>query len=259
MQPIGWFTVCKVTEVAKKINIAQAFIWGEITITQINPIKIFLKRIGEEEIREIPIKKENGMIIAWFSPDNIPTFDITPIGNLYRQGWSTPFHLSWSFNSNLIEIGENAVDMGHFTSVHVYHDFAKLNKYVAKNHHMQVVFNSSRRILGILNPVEIELHYQGLGWIESKIKSTFAEVYVLYTPTSMTATKIQVQLSVSFKKTKNPILNSLLRLFLPWEVKRDYERDIPIWENKITHQYPMLCHADGPIIQFRTWSQQFFC
>ena len=35
-------------------------------------------------------------------------------------------------------------------------------------------------------------------------------------------------------------------------------QDIPIWENKIQHEQPLLCDGDGPIGMFRRWCQQFY-
>ena len=42
------------------------------------------------------------------------------------------------------------------------------------------------------------------------------------------------------------------------EVSRQLEQDIPIWENKIHHDRPLLCDGDGPIGIFRRWCKQFY-
>src|SRR3954465_6633550 len=56
--------------------------------------------------------------------------------------------------------------------------------------------------------------------------------------------------------------NPLLRLLVSWlvmrEVARQYEQDKPIWEHKIHLPRPVLCDGDGPIWQFRKWSQRFY-
>ena len=36
------------------------------------------------------------------------------------------------------------------------------------------------------------------------------------------------------------------------------DQDIPIWENKIYRDSPMLCDGDGPIAQYRKWFKQFY-
>jgi len=42
------------------------------------------------------------------------------------------------------------------------------------------------------------------------------------------------------------------------EVSRQVEQDIPIWENKVQHDMPILCDGDGPIASFRKWCTQFY-
>lgn len=36
------------------------------------------------------------------------------------------------------------------------------------------------------------------------------------------------------------------------------EQDFEIWENKKFRAKPPLCAADGPIVEFRRWAQQFY-
>jgi hypothetical protein len=43
------------------------------------------------------------------------------------------------------------------------------------------------------------------------------------------------------------------------EVTRQLEQDIPIWENKVQYEKPLLCDGDGPIGIFRRWCTQFYC
>ena len=34
--------------------------------------------------------------------------------------------------------------------------------------------------------------------------------------------------------------------------------DVPIWENKIYQQNPILCDGDGPVAKYRKWFSQFY-
>jgi hypothetical protein len=42
------------------------------------------------------------------------------------------------------------------------------------------------------------------------------------------------------------------------DVVKQLGEDIPIWENKTYLERPILCDGDGPIAEFRRWSQQFY-
>ena len=42
------------------------------------------------------------------------------------------------------------------------------------------------------------------------------------------------------------------------DIVKQMNEDIPIWESKAYLQRPILCDGDGPIAEFRRWSQQFY-
>ena len=42
------------------------------------------------------------------------------------------------------------------------------------------------------------------------------------------------------------------------EIVRQVQFDIPIWENKIYRETPLLCDGDGPIAKYRKWFSQFY-
>ena len=42
------------------------------------------------------------------------------------------------------------------------------------------------------------------------------------------------------------------------ELERQYGQDLPIWENKIHLEHPVLCDGDGPIALLRKFYRQFY-
>ena len=42
------------------------------------------------------------------------------------------------------------------------------------------------------------------------------------------------------------------------DIVKQTNEDIPIWENKVYRERPVLCDGDGPIAQYRRWCQQFY-
>jgi hypothetical protein len=42
------------------------------------------------------------------------------------------------------------------------------------------------------------------------------------------------------------------------EIVRQVQYDIPIWENKLYRESPILCDGDGPIAKYRKWFSQFY-
>jgi hypothetical protein len=41
-------------------------------------------------------------------------------------------------------------------------------------------------------------------------------------------------------------------------VTEQVQQDLPIWENKVYREDPILCDGDGPIAKHRKWFQQFY-
>ena len=37
-----------------------------------------------------------------------------------------------------------------------------------------------------------------------------------------------------------------------------FTQDVPIWENKIYRERPLLTKTDGPVAQYRRWFRQFY-
>jgi hypothetical protein len=37
-----------------------------------------------------------------------------------------------------------------------------------------------------------------------------------------------------------------------------FTQDVPIWENKIYRERPVLTKTDGPVVQYRRWFRQFY-
>jgi hypothetical protein len=37
-----------------------------------------------------------------------------------------------------------------------------------------------------------------------------------------------------------------------------FRQDIPIWENKIYRDRPIITKTDGPVVQYRRWFRQFY-
>ena len=42
------------------------------------------------------------------------------------------------------------------------------------------------------------------------------------------------------------------------DLVRQVGEDIPIWENKLYRESPVLCDGDGPIAGYRRWCMQFY-
>ena len=69
---------------------------------------------------------------------------------------------------------------------------------------------------------------------------------------------VELRFSFTVKKGPNDMVTNTVAERFQAEIESQLEADIPIWENKIFLERPMLCDGDGPIGVFRKWSRQFY-
>ncbi len=68
------------------------------------------------------------------------------------------------------------------------------------------------------------------------------------------------QTDVSFAytvKTQGDSHKQRLAQAVVTDLKKQFENDRPIWENKAYWTRPALCDGDGPLATYRKWVQQF--
>jgi hypothetical protein len=85
-----------------------------------------------------------------------------------------------------------------------------------------------------------------------------AGAVILSTLTPVDADHVHHRFSFVAKHSKLPLVGRLLSAFLMREVARQYEQDIPIWENKQYLDRPVLCSKDGEIHKIREWFKPFY-
>jgi hypothetical protein len=84
------------------------------------------------------------------------------------------------------------------------------------------------------------------------------ETLLVSSVTPIDADNVDVRFNFSVKMLGGAdITRGVGRAFVG-EVTRQLEQDIPIWENKIQWERPVLCDGDGPIGMFRQWCRQFY-
>ncbi|MEH2179539.1 hypothetical protein [Nostoc sp.] len=115
--------------------------------------------------------------------------------------------------------------------------------------------------LGIKEDCSQEFTYHGLGYgvIYSSLKSIVdvsTLVVILLTP--IDEEYVDVHLLFSVKNLSIGLLTQLLHLKGMADCIESMEQEIPIFENKIFVNEPLLSEGEGSIMQYRRWVQQFY-
>ncbi|MDT3395954.1 Rieske 2Fe-2S domain-containing protein [Streptomyces sp. B1866] len=218
----------------------------------------------------LPVHEVNGAVFVWRHHDGRePDWDI-PV-------WHTVGHVrarqaTWEFAGNAQEVIENAVDVGHFTTLHG--SRARLGAPVTYD---KATFHVSMRIserVPLIGAIEVEVEVDGYGMAclhaDMAIPRVGLRMCTMVMPTGIGPGRMQFRQSnrVAFQEPSRlppPLARAvargtarLLERPLFWFNSAFTAADIPVWHHKSYQQPPRLAQGDGPIGPFRRWARQFY-
>ena len=227
--------------------------------------KAFPPRAKREALTHAyPITEANGVVWAWYHPQNIaPLFEVLSSPEFTEPGWAPQVRRMWRFPSNPQEIGENGVDVAHFKYVHkmdaVPEGKSSYEGHIRRSeaHGFRTVTKPDGSEVRIDNSVftmqngagQKTTHLVGLNTLALQVLATpieaddvelrFCFSHQPVEPDSFEAKMIEAQIEGTCGQT-------------------GVEGDIPIWTYKIHKANPYLCDSDGPILRFRRYFEQFY-
>lgn len=200
-----------------------------------------------------------GLIVAWnHTGGEAPTWELpeVPVPEYGNPEW-TPYELRrWKVKTRNQDMAENAVDSAHF---HYLHGTTNMPASQAEiKGPILRVFSGA----GMETPrghvdgsIESLSYGFGLGFVRFK---GIVETLLLGNVTPIDSENVDVRFSFSVKKVGGADVTRGVGAAFIKEVSSQLEQDIPIWENKIQWENPVLCDGDGPIGLFRKWCRQFY-
>ncbi len=220
------------------------------------------------KISSLPVCEVNGLIMVYYhSQGEAPNWQMPELPKWNSQDW-TPFQReSWKIRTHPQEMAENAMDTAHMLYLHG-QSFRALKKAEFEINGTMLTQRllpqyrlSIFRQLGIDAEGSVEISCYGLGCQASyTVIKAIIEFHslTLFMLTPIDGEFLDVHVLVSTKKVFNKIVTYILRSKSMAEVSYNLQQDIPIWENKVYLSQPLLSEADGPIMQYRRWAQQFY-
>ena len=211
-----------------------------------------------------PVQERNRMIWAWHHPRRLPPlFDIDDVSELSDPDWSEFTHYEWEVNAPIQEAGENAVDIAHFVAVHGAREMPEARITLAGHRRdtevtAMVPAIDARGNIDLTRMERVHLVTRNCGpGMSTQTFELGAMTVMLATVTPVTPARMK--LCFNFTKRLDtpahfdPLVDGLIA-----EIVRQVEQDIPIWENKVFRDAPILCDGDGPIAKYRRWFGQFY-
>jgi nitrite reductase/ring-hydroxylating ferredoxin subunit len=190
-------------------------------------------------VRPYPTIERNGAIWAWHHLDeDAPFYELPSVPEIDDQGWTAPHLREFTIATSCQEMAENNHDLAHFRYVHG----------------TDSIPESEERIDGAYKSVKspgLERETFGLG------------LGVVRVPGALT-----------FFSSVTPIDNDRVHVRWFFTVPVDsgdadagrfadqftaaVTQDIPIWENKIYRDRPVLTRTEAGIVAHRQWCKQFY-
>lgn len=238
---------------------------GTGSVTNIPYAKNMPKRATEGScLHAFPIQEINQMVWAWYHPNKAaPSFDIIEVPEFSDPNWSELDTYEWEINTCLQESGENAVDIAHFVYVHGAADMPRAEVILNGAHRSTDMVTRTPRIdeEGNIDMTKMEdMHLVTQNFGPGMALQVFARAFKTVMMASMVPiTADRIKLRFAFTKPKD--ISEQFNMFtdvLIEEIVRQVGHDIPIWENKIYRDNPILCDGDGPIAKYRKWFKQFY-
>jgi 3-ketosteroid 9alpha-monooxygenase subunit A len=222
----------------------------EIPYTQ-KPIPL-KARVKPWHVREV-----NGLILAWHHPKGEPPqWDIAPIEEYGSPDWTPYEKRRWKIKTHNQEMAENAVDSAHFHYVHGTVDMPKSTATV-DGHILRVISETKMRTPMGKTSGSVESISLGFGYALTRFKG-IVQTLLVASVTPIDDDYVDVRFSFTVKKLEMSDVTSTVGEAFIREIERQLGQDIPIWENKVYVNPPLLVDGDGPVGIFRRWVKQFY-
>lgn len=224
------------------------------------------KADGKQVIRSYPVVERNGMIWAWYHPqDEAPGFDVFQIPEFLSPEWTDIESYDWTFNCIIQETGENAADIAHFVTVHG-NAGMPLADVSMDGHQRATLMVAQAPAMNAEGHVDhsgeqfetgrLESYNYGPGLSYQKFTRMF-DIVMMGALTPIDDQTMRMHFCFSMPKAQSGD-HALYAQGFRDEIVHQVEQDIPIWENKVYRDQPILCDGDGPIAQYRKWFSQFY-
>jgi nitrite reductase/ring-hydroxylating ferredoxin subunit len=193
------------------------------------------------QIRAFPTLERNRLIWAWHHLEDGPPFYEVPVVPEFDDArWSAPLFHEFPVRTACQEMAENNHDAAHFQFVHGTPGIPEDEI---------VIDGTFKRATAQGGNFVRESHGLGLGVLRVKNVVTF-----ISSTTPIDEETVHVRWTfVAPRANGDKALHDIAHSFLS-----GVSQDVPIWENKIYRERPVLTRGEKTVADHRRWSQQFY-
>ncbi|HYC53778.1 MAG TPA: Rieske 2Fe-2S domain-containing protein [Candidatus Binatia bacterium] len=201
--------------------------------------------------------EKNGLIMVWHhGGGKAADWQIPDVPEYGSEEWTPYVKRRWKIRAHNQEMAENSVDIAHFRYVH---GTLTVPESTATTEGPCLHVNSKMKMATPIGEVEggIESLSWGFGFGCVRFRG-IVDTLLVTSVTPIDGEHVDVRFSFSVKKIGDAGTTRGVGKALIADIDKQMSEDIPIWENKVFLDRPMLCDGDGPIGVFRGWCKQFY-
>lgn len=207
-----------------------------------------------------PVSERNGCIFVWHHAGGVPPgYDIAN----YRPdeaSWTPWRRNTYRVRVHVQDLTENIIDRSHFSAVHDMAPPERDHFAVRFEDHSMVVEQSLKVTAVDVSGYEVQTTTStcGPGIVAVEVHQDAIEMLTYITQTPIDEELTEVNLNFSMKALSDRQATEAISELNDRITNEQFTQDVPIWENKIYRDRPMLTSIDGPVAQYRRWFRQFY-
>ena len=158
------------------------------------------------------------------------------------------------------DLTENIIDRSHFSTVH---DMTPPDE-----EHFDVRFSGPSMIVEqslkvtAVSEVGFEVRTRTTTWgpgiVAVEVHQDPVEMLTYITQTPVDDELTEIGIHFSMKRLPDPDATRSISELNDRITNQQFTQDVPIWENKVYRERPMLTKVDGPVVRYRRWFRQFY-
>ncbi|GAA3978890.1 Rieske 2Fe-2S domain-containing protein [Actinomadura viridis] len=202
-------------------------------------------------VRSYPVVERFGLVFAWHHLGGAePYLDMPVMEEFDDEDWTDPVFHEFEIATCCQEMAENNADYVHFKYVHGMETVP--GGEVGYDGFVKTVTERQefRSKSGKVYPLDFTRRSYGLGLGALRLKGVMSFVSSV---TPVDEEHVHIRWTFTVPESMRDFSEKMIRTFVDAVAE-----DIPIWENKVYVEKPLLIRGDGPIVEFRHWARQFY-
>lgn len=204
--------------------------------------------------------ERNGRIFVWHHGGGAPP-NYEVIGYRLNEASWTPWRCStYRVRVHVQDLTENIIDRSHFSAVH---DMAppERDHFEVRFEGPSMIVEQSLKVTAVdVTGYEVQTTSTtcGPGIVAVEVSQDMIEMLTYITQTPIDEKFTEVNLIFSMKALADETATESISELNDRITNEQFTQDVPIWENKVYRERPMITKIDGPVAQYRRWFRQFY-